>query len=277
MARPEVSFEYFPPRTEAGRQKLLSETTPALNALGPKYFSCTYGAGGSNRDGTFGLVSDIKAMGMDAAPHLSFGADDAAIVEGLLDGYVELGVKHLIVLRGDLPEGMGSANLVGAGKLVDFVRKRHGDHFHIAVAAYPEIHPKAQGYDSDVQFLRGKFDAGADMAITQFFYNADAYLYFMDRCAAAGIDKPVFAGIMPITNYDRLASFAAKCGAEVPRWICRQLEDYGDDIDSIRAFGVETVGKLCRRLADSGCPGFHFYTMNQAEPTATLYRNLGLD
>jgi len=272
-----ISFEYFPPKTGTGREKLLREITPALNELGPEFFSCTYGAGGSTRDRTFGIVSEIHAMGVDIAPHLSFGADDEAAIGELLDRYVDLGVKRLVALRGDLPSGMGVARPVYADELVAFARERHGDHFHIAVAAYPEIHPQAEDYDSDIRFLRRKFDAGANVGITQYFYNAEAYFYFLDRCAAAGIDKPIYAGVMPIVNYENLARFSKNCGAEIPRWICRRLEGYRDDIESMRRFGIEVVTRLCRTLLENGCPGIHFYTMNQLEPTRTIYRNLDLE
>ena len=192
MARPNISFEYFPPKTEAGRDKLLKETTPALAELGPEFFSCTYGAGGTTRETTFDVVADIHRQGIEVAPHLSFGGDDHDAVGALLDSYVDLGVKHLVALRGDMPSGMGAAaQLVYANELVAFVRKRTGDHFRIAVAAYPEIHPEAVSYDADVSYLKGKFDAGANVAITQYFYNVEAYFYFLDRCAAAGIDKRV--------------------------------------------------------------------------------------
>jgi len=190
---------------------------------------------------------------------------------------VDLGVKRLVALRGDLPSGMGVARPVYADELVAFARERHGDHFHIAVAAYPEIHPQAEDYDSDIRFLRRKFDAGANVGITQYFYNAEAYFYFLDRCAAAGIDKPIYAGVMPIVNYENLARFSKNCGAEIPRWICRRLEGYRDDIESMRRFGIEVVTRLCRTLLENGCPGIHFYTMNQLEPTRTIYRNLDLE
>jgi methylenetetrahydrofolate reductase (NADPH) len=279
VAKPEphISFEYFPPKTEAGRDKLLTETTPALNQLGPEFFSCTYGAGGSTRANTFGIVSSIREQGIAVAPHLSFGGDDAETIGELVDRYVELGIDRLVALRGDMPSGMGgAAHLVYANELVAFVRERSGDHFTIAVAAYPEIHPQADNYESDVRFLKGKFDAGADMAITQYFYNVEAYFYFLDQCAAAGIDKPVYAGIMPITNYDNLARFSRNCGAELPRWICQRLEGYAGDSESMRKFGIEVVSQLCQTLLDNGCPGIHFYTMNQVEPTRSIYQNLGI-
>ena len=277
MSRPNISFEYFPPKTEAGREKLLNETTPALNALGPEFFSCTYGAGGSTRDNTRGIVSAIHEAGIPVAPHLSFGGDEEAVVGELIDRYVELGINKLVALRGDIPSGMGGARLVYASELVEFVRKRTGDHFRIAVAAYPEIHPQADNYDTDVRFLKEKFDAGANVAITQYFFNVEAYFYFLDRCAAIGIDKPIFAGIMPITNYENLARFSRNCGAELPRWISQRLQGYDGDRSSIREFGIEVVTQLCQTLLDNGCPGIHFYTMNQLEPVRTIYRNLGLD
>jgi methylenetetrahydrofolate reductase (NADPH) len=277
MARPNISFEYFPPKTEAGREKLLNETTPALNALGPEFFSCTYGAGGSTRDNTLGIVSAIHAAGIPVAPHLSFGGDNEAVVGDLLDRYVELGINKLVALRGDIPSGMGGARLVYASELVEFVRQRTGDHFRIAVAAYPEIHPQADDYDTDLRFLKEKFDAGADVAITQYFYNVEAYFYFLDRCAAIGINKPIFAGIMPITNYENLARFSRNCGAELPRWISQRLQGYDGDKESIRKFGIDVVTQLCQTLLDNGCPGIHFYSMNQLEPVRTIYGNLGLE
>ena len=277
MSRPNISFEYFPPKTGAGRDKLLNETTPALNALKPEFFSCTYGAGGSTRDNTFGIVSAIHEARIPVAPHLSFGSDDEAVVGDLIDRYVALGIDKLVALRGDIPSGMGGARPVYASELVEFVRKRTGDHFRIAVAAYPEIHPQADNYEADVRFLKAKFDAGANVAITQYFYNVDAYFYFLDRCAAIGIDKPVFAGIMPITNYENLARFSRNCGAELPRWISQRLEGYDGDKESIRKFGIDVVTQLCQTLLDNGCPGIHFYTMNQLEPVRTIYGNLGLE
>ena len=277
MPRPRISFEYFPPKTREGKDKLLNETTPALNELDPAFFSVTYGAGGTTRDTTLGVVSAIREAGIDVAPHLSFGGDDEETVGALLDTYRERGVKRLVALRGDMPSGMGVATqLVYANELVAFIRERTGDHFEIEVAAYPEIHPEAKSYDSDIQFLKQKLDAGADSAITQYFFNVEAYFYFLDRCAAAGIDKPIYAGIMPITNYSNLARFSRNCGAEIPRWICQRMEGFGDDQESIRAFGLEVVTQLCQTLIDSGAPGIHFYTMNQVEPTRTIYHNLGL-
>jgi len=256
--KPRISFEYFPPKTEAGKEKLLSQTTPALNALKPEFFSVTYGAGGSTRDTTLGIVSSIQERGIAAAPHLSFGGDDEATIGALLDTYKERGISRLVALRGDMPSGMGDMGaLVYANELVAFIRARTGDHFNIEVAAYPEVHPQAESYQSDVSFLKGKLDAGADSAITQYFFNVEAYFYFLDQCAAAGISKPVYAGIMPIINFTNLARFSRNCGADIPRWISRRIEGYGDDQESIRKFGVEVVSQLCQTLLESGAPGIH--------------------
>ena len=275
--KPRISFEYFPPKTDQGKDKLLNVTTPALNELNPEFFSVTYGAGGSTRDTTLGVVSHIRAAGIDVAPHLSFGGDDENTVGALLDTYRERGIKRLVALRGDMPSGMGAAmQLVYANELVAFIRDRTGDHFNIEVAAYPEIHPESNSYDSDITFLKGKFDAGANSAITQYFFNVEAYFYFLDQCAAAGIDKPIYAGIMPIINFTNLVRFSHNCGAEIPRWIHQRMESYGDDQDSIRKFGIEVVSQLCQTLLDNGAPGIHFYTMNQVEPTREIYNNLGL-
>ena len=275
--KPRISFEYFPPKTDQGKDKLLNVTTPALNELNPEFFSVTYGAGGSTRDTTLGVVSNIREAGIDVAPHLSFGGDDENTVGALLDTYRERGIKRLVALRGDMPSGMGAAmQLVYANELVAFIRDRTGDHFTIEVAAYPEIHPESHSYDSDIAFLKGKFDAGANSAITQYFFNVEAYFYFLDQCAAAGIDKPIYAGIMPIINFTNLVRFSHNCGAEIPRWIHQRMESYGDDQDSMRKFGIEVVSQLCQTLLDNGAPGIHFYTMNQVEPTREIYNSLGL-
>lgn len=275
--KPRISFEFFPPKTEAGMTKLLTEVTPALNELGPEFFSVTYGAGGSTRDATLGVVSSIREKGIDVAPHLSFGGDNENAVGELLDTYRERGINRVVALRGDRPSGIGqSTHLVYANELVEFIRQRTGDHFTIEVAAYPEVHPEAKSYDADIAFLKGKFDAGANSAITQYFYNIEAYFYFLDRCAAAGIDKPIYAGIMPITNFENLLRFSSNCGAEIPRWICQRIEAFGDDKESILKFGIDVVTQLSQTLLENGAPGIHFYTMNQVDPTREIYNNLTL-
>jgi len=274
--KPRISFEFFPPKTEAGTGKLLNEVQPALSELGPEFFSVTYGAGGSTRDSTLGVVSAIREKDVAVAPHLSFGGSDDSAVGELLDRYRDIGVQRIVALRGDRPSGMGGATLVYANELVEFIRGRTGDHFHLEVAAYPEIHPDAKNYDSDVRFLKGKFDAGADSAITQFFYNVESYFYFLDQCAAIGIDKPIYAGVMPLANFANIQRFAGNTGAEIPRWICQRMAGYGDDKDSQVKFGTEVVTQLCQTLLESGCPGIHFYTMNQVEPTREIYANLKL-
>jgi len=275
--KPRISFEYFPPKSEQGKDKLLNVTTPALNALNPEFFSVTYGAGGSTRDTTLGVVSSIREAGIDVAPHLSFGGDDENTIGALLETYRGRDIRRLVALRGDMPSGMGAAmQLVYANELVAFVREQTGDHFHIEVAAYPEIHPEAESYHSDIRFLKGKFDAGANSAITQYFFNVEAYFYFLDQCAASGIDQPIYAGIMPIINFDNLLRFSRNCGAEIPRWICQRMAAYAGDQDSMRKFGIEVVTQLCQTLLDSGAPGIHFYTMNQVEPTREICNNLNL-
>jgi len=219
----------------------------------------------------------MREAGIDVAPHLSFGGDDAGTVGAMVDNYAARGINRMVALRGDMPSGMGgSSQLVYASELVAFIRERSGDHFQIEVAAYPEIHPQARSYDDDVRYLKAKLDAGANSAITQYFFNVESYFYFLDQCAAAGIDQPIYAGIMPIINFANLARFSRNCGAEIPRWICQRVESYGDDQDSIRKFGIEIVTQLCQTLLDSGAPGIHFYTMNQVEPTREIYHNLGL-
>ncbi len=272
-----LSFEFFPPKTAAGREKLF-DVRAALSALEPEFFSVTYGAGGSTRDTTKTVVRSIKQAGANVAPHLSFGGDDEEMLLGLLREYQAMGIDRIVALRGDLPSGMGgSQQMVYANELVAFIRRHFGQTFQLEVAAYPEIHPEARSYQDDVCYLKGKFDAGADAAITQYFYNPDAYFYFMEQCQAAGIERPVYPGIMPITNYRNLARFSDNCGAEIPRWIRKRLESYGEDSTSIAAFGLDLVTELCETLLDNGVPGLHFYTMNHVDPTATIIKNLGLD
>ena len=272
-----ISFEFFPPKTAEGRTRLLEKTTPRLQALQPEYFSVTYGAGGSTRDNTLDIVTQLAQGGYDAAPHLSFGNDDTEAITALLDSYRELGVRRIVALRGDVPSGTGGGGqMVHANELVALIRQHSGDHFHIEVGAYPEIHPQAESYDKDIEHLKRKLDAGADSAITQYFFNAESYFYFLDRCAAIGIDKPIIPGIMPITNYDNLSRFSRNCGADIPRWICKRIEGYEGCKESVVKFGIEVVTQLCQTLIDNGAPGIHFYTMDQAEPVITICEQLDL-
>ena len=273
MSDKRFSFEFFPPKTDAGREKLHT-TREQLSQLNPEFFSVTYGAGGSTRDNTKDIVINLKQQGIDVAPHLSFGGDDESAILQLLHDYKEAGVKRVVALRGDIPSGIGGAmQLVYANELTAFIRQHFGRHFEIEVAAYPEIHPEAPSYQEDIQYLKGKFDAGADSAISQYFFNADAYFHFVDACQKIGIDKPLYPGIMPIINFRNLIRFSDSCGAEIPRWIRQRIEGYGNDQDSIIAFGIEVVSELCEKLLAGGAPGFHFYTMNQVEPTRQIYLN----
>ncbi|GAA5315834.1 MAG: methylenetetrahydrofolate reductase [NAD(P)H] [Candidatus Pelagadaptatus aseana] len=273
---PRLSFEFFPPKTPEGKTKLL-KVREDLSELNPEFFSVTYGAGGSTRDNTKGIVTELRDQGIDVAPHLSFGGDTEDTIKELISEYQAAGVKRIVALRGDMPSGMGgSFQMVYANQLVAFIREHFGDHFELEVAAYPEIHPEAPSYDDDIRYLKGKFDAGANSAITQYFYSPDAFFYFMDQCQNAGITQPIYPGIMPILNYKNLVRFSDNCGADIPRWLRQRLESFGDDTASLQAFGLDLVTELCEVLLDNGAPGLHFYTMNQTEPTATIVRNLGL-
>lgn len=270
------SFEFFPPRTDVGVEKL-RDVHRELADLNPDFFSVTYGAGGSTRDGTRQTVTAVKQAGSDVAPHLSFGGSSQDDIAALLNDYKSMGINRLVALRGDIPSGTGVASQVFyANELVEFVRKTTGDHFHIEVACYPEIHPQSDSYNSDLKYFKNKVDAGADSAITQYFYNADAYFYFVDACTKAGITIPIVPGIMPITNFTNLQRFSNSCGAEIPRWIRQRLQAYGDDSNSIREFGIEVVQTLCEDLLAGGAPGLHFYTMNQTEPVRQIWQQLGL-
>ena len=276
MAPVHFSVEFFPPRSDEGETSLL-QVHDELASLGPDFFSVTYGAGGSTREGTRRMVMKIKAAGSCAAPHLSFGASSDEEMLSLLEDYRQAGINRIVALRGDIPSGMGSGAVYRyASELVSFVRRHTGDHFHIDVACYPEIHPQAESYDADLRYFKIKVDAGADSAITQYFYNPDAYFHFRDSCVKAGINIPIVPGIMPITNYVKLARFSASCGAEIPRWIRRQLESCGDDVESIRRFGTEAVTRLCENLLTGGAPGLHFYAMNQSQSVREIWQNLDL-
>lgn len=270
------SFEFFPPKTDKGVEKLRT-VREQLASRNPAFFSVTYGAGGSTRERTLSTVKEVKQAGYHVAPHLSFGGDDEHSVLNLLNDYKQQDINRIVALRGDLPSGMGpQAHLVYASELVTFIKKHFGDDFHLEVACYPEIHPDSATVEKDLAFFKQKVDAGANSAITQYFYNADAYFYYLERTQKLGIDIPIYPGIMPITNFTNLQRFSSMCGAEVPRWIARQLESYGDDLDSVKAFGLEVVTDLCETLLEGGAPGMHFYTMNQAEPTLSIWDNLGL-
>ena len=270
------SFEFFPPNTPEGMEKLRA-TTQQLAQLKPKFFSVTFGAGGSTRERTLETVLDIRAQGHAAAPHISCVASTRDSVREMLQRYKDKGITHLVALRGDLPSGIAAAGEFRyANELVAFIRGEFGGQFHIEVAAYPEYHPQAKSAQDDLLNFKRKVEAGADSAITQYFYNADAYYHFIDECAAMGIDIPIVPGIMPIGRFAQLARFSDACGAEIPRWIRRKLEGYGDDTASIRAFGLDVVTRLCDDLLSAGAPGLHFYTMNQAGLTSTIWQRLGL-
>ena len=275
---PTYSFELFPPKTEKGVSNM-REAVTKLNDRNPAYFSVTYGAGGSTRNNTFATVDWIRERGIAVAPHLScIGSTREETLE-ILRQYESLGIQRIVALRGDLPSGAGAGamgELRYANELVALIREEFGQTFRIEVAAYPEMHPQAPNFERDLDNFKRKVDAGADAAITQYFYNVDAYAYFIDACERRGIDIPIVPGIMPITNFSKLVRFSDACGAEIPRWLRKRLEGFGDDTRSIRALGTDVVTGLCRRLLDIGAPGLHFYTMNQAEPTLEVWDNLGL-
>lgn len=276
MATTTFSFEFFPPKTTEGAEKLRA-TRQQLAQLNPKFFSVTFGAGGSTRDRTLETVREIQADGSEAAPHLSCIGSTHDNIREILNEYKNQGIRHLVALRGDLPSGtMDAGEFNYANELVEFIRRETGDWFEIEVAAYPETHPQARSYKDDIGHFKLKVDAGADAAITQYFFNADAYFRFVDDVCAAGVDIPIVPGIMPIGNYVQLARFSDACGAEIPRWLRKKLETYGDDLTSIRAFGLDVITDLCDRLLAAGAPGLHFYTMNQAGPTTTIWQRLGL-
>ena len=276
LKRTSVSFEFFPTKTEAGHEKLLN-TARELAAHNPDFFSCTYGAGGSTRDRTLNTVLQLDAeIKVPTAPHLSCVGDSKAELRELLDLYRNSGIKRIVALRGDLPSGMGLAygELRHANDLVEFIRQESGDYFHIEVAAYPEMHPQARNFEDDIANFVRKAKAGANSAITQYFFNADSYFYFVERVRRQGVEIPIIPGIMPLTNYSKLARFSDACGAEIPRWLRKQLEAYADDSASIQAFGEEMVTQLCERLLQGGAPGLHFYTLNQAAPSLAVWNNL---
>lgn len=272
----DISFEFFPPKTEEGIIKL-REARKQLALMQPKFFSVTFGAGGSTKDRTMETVLEIQSEGFEAAPHISGISSTKQEIKDLLQTYQSNGIRRLVVLRGDLPSGEVSVgDFAHANQLVAFIREQTGNAFEIEVAAYPETHPEARSASKDLEHFKTKVDAGANAAITQYFYNADAYFQFLDRCESLGISIPIVPGIMPIYNYTQLARFSNVCGAEIPRWLSLRLQDYGDDIASLRALGVDVVTSLCEKLLDGGAPGLHFYTMNQSGIISQITSNLGL-
>jgi methylenetetrahydrofolate reductase (NADPH) len=274
--KPEISFEFFPPKTEEGVLKL-RETRKQLALLNPKFFSVTFGAGGSTRDRTMDAVLEIQGEGFEAAPHISGISSSKEEILSLLTTYQSHGIRRLVVLRGDLPSGeVSSGDFAYASQLVSFIREKTGDWFQIEVAAYPETHPEARSAANDLKHFKTKVDAGANAAITQYFYNADAYFQFVDQCQKLGIEIPIVPGVMPIYNYTQLARFSNVCGAEIPRWLRLRLEDYGDDIASLRALGLDVVTDLCEKLLVGGAPGLHFYTLNQSGIISNIAERLNL-
>jgi methylenetetrahydrofolate reductase (NADPH) len=273
--KPEISIEFFPPQTPEGIEKL-RVTRQKLAELKPEFFSVTYGAGGSTRERTFAVVKEIAAEGFDAAPHLSCIGSSRESIREILAEYKEAGIRRIVALRGDLPSGMAeTGEFRYANELVEFIRAETGDHFSLEVAAYPEWHPQARSPKDDLAAFVKKVQAGANSAITQYFYNADAYFHFLDEARAAGVDIPIIPGIMPIASFSKLARFSDACGADIPRWMRKKFESFGDDSDSIKAFGLDVVTELCERLLKGGAPGLHFYCMNQAALTTEICRRLG--
>lgn len=272
-----ISFEFFPPKSEEGREKLLA-VSQQLGQLEPAYFSVTFGAGGSTQQGTIDTVLDIKNQGFSAAPHLSCVGSTKDNIRKILANYKKHGIDRIVALRGDIPSGtLDIGEFRYANELVEFIRKETGDHFHIEVGAYPEVHPQAANAQSDLLNFKRKVEAGADSAITQYFFNVDAYARFVEDCKKLGLTIPIVPGIMPITNYAQLARFSDMCGAEIPRWIRKRLEGFADDRESIKAFGIDVVSELCQSLLEGGAPGLHFYSMNQAEASLTICRHLGFN
>lgn len=274
---PVFSVEFFPPKSEEGAEKLRKVRKKLNDGMQPRYYSVTFGAGGSTQQGTFDTVIEIQKSGDDAAPHLSCIGATKDGLRDLLNRYKENGIKRIVALRGDMPSGMrGPGELRYANELVEFIRQETGDHFSIEVAAYPEVHPQAPSAEDDLRNFKRKVEAGANSAITQYFYNPDAYFRFIDDCERLNIDLPIIPGIMPITNYKQLARFSDMCGAEIPRWIRKRLEGFGDDKAAIKQFGEDVVTDLCHTLLEAGAPGLHFYSMNQSFATLAIWQNLGM-
>ncbi len=272
----ELSIEFFPPTTTEGAEKLRA-VRDKLSVLKPAFFSVTFGAGGSTRERTFSTVKEIAASGSEAAPHLSCIGSTRENIQAILQEYAAAGIRRIVALRGDLPSGVvDPGEFRYANELVEFIRKESGNRFRIEVAAYPEWHPQAKSPRDDLLAFKRKVEAGADSAITQYFYNLDAYLHFVDAVRKMGVDVPIVPGIMPIGSFTKLARFSDACGAEIPRWMRKSFESYGDDADSIRAFGLDVVTRLCEKLLAEGAPGLHFYCMNMAGPTLEICRRLGV-
>jgi methylenetetrahydrofolate reductase (NADPH) len=270
----QFSFEFFPPKTAEGAAKLAG-VVQQLGELKPEFFSVTFGAGGSTQEGTLSTVLDIRAAGFNAAPHVSCIGSTVDSIRSIIHRYKDAGIRHIVALRGDLPSGMAMGGQFRyASDLVAFVREETGDHFHIEVAAYPEYHPQARSAQDDLLNFKRKVDAGANSAITQYFYNPDAYFHFVEQARAMGVNVPIVAGVMPIASFSQLARFSDACGAEIPRWIRRKMESFGDDSASIKAFGLDVVTQLCEELLDGGAPSLHFYTMNSAVLSTTICRRL---
>ncbi len=276
MKNTELSIEFFPPQTPEGVDKL-REVRKKLAVLKPEFFSVTFGAGGSTRERTFSIVKEIAAEGFDAAPHLSCVGSTRDNIREILQEYKAAGIRRIVALRGDLPSGMAEAGEFRyANELVEFIRSETGNHFRLEVAAYPEWHPQARNSRDDLAAFARKVKAGANSAITQYFYNTEAYFHFVDEVRALGVDIPIIPGIMPIASFSKLARFSDACGAELPRWMRRKFEGFGDDAESIRAFGLDVVTELCERLLAGGAPGLHFYSMNQSRLTLEIAKRLGL-
>jgi len=276
MNKPLFSFEFYPPQTPEGAEKL-AVVRKQLAVLQPDYFSVTFGAGGSTRERTLEVVQQIKAEGLEVAPHLSCVGSTRDNIRSILQTYRQLGIRRIVALRGDLPSGMaGIGEFQYANELVSFIRAETGEYFHIEVAAYPEFHPQAKSPLDDLLNFKRKVTAGANSAITQYFYNADAYFRFIEECRKLGVTAPIIPGIMPIVRFSQLARFSDACGAEIPRWMRKTLESYGDDNESVQAFGLDVVTQLCEKLLAGGAPGLHFYTLNQAGPSLAICRRLGL-
>jgi len=276
MSKPVFSFEFFPPQTPEGTERLAA-TRKKLAPLKPEFFSVTFGAGGSTRDRTLETVQQIKAEGYSAAPHLSCIGSTRENIRAILDTYRNFGINRIVALRGDLPSGMATTGeFQHANELVSFIREQTGDHFHIEVAGYPEIHPQAKSAHNDLLNFKRKIEAGANSAITQYFYNSDSYFRFVDECRKLGVTVPIVPGIMPIVKFAQLARFSDACGAEIPRWMRKTLEGFGDDSEAIQAFGLDVVTTLCERLLAGGAPGLHFYTLNHAAPSVAIWKRLGL-